>query len=409
LLKYKVKRREQVMTEQRTVPRNKVVIVGVLDTVRQRVRDEERRGEARVVYTTIAEGRTPLRGAVDRFTMQLVSPFGEPFALPLELAPGVTGSELLHQATAGQLLVVEGELRQRTSVDSRYARSTQDPGRQVQELKLRVTNVRTPLAEEPITSAVWLEGTVTEPPRLVRDSEDRSVQLALTVIAVAQDGSATVYPGSRFGFKRQVRVQVGVPVAIEHAALLFKPGNQVRIEGQVDCMIFTQGGAVVDQTVAQLDAEFAQREQQGFKSDQQRNEAVRAYRRRRQQLLSAARPFVMVGYVDALSDEAGQSLAEPISLDEALERRREFAADLRRRRAEREARRAEREARAIQELNAADQREVGDGSPVASRIVDILAPRAPAAPIPPLRRPHETAVAASAVTDGVEPNSASDG
>src|SRR6266511_4478129 len=128
-----------------------------------------------------------------------------------------------------------------------------------------------------------------------------------TVIAVAQDGSAAVYPGSRFGFKRQVRVQVGVLVTFEHAALLFKPGNQVQIEGQMDCMIFTQGGEVVNQTVARLDAEFAQREQQGFKSDQQRNEAVRAYRRGRQQLLSAARPFVMVGYVDALTEEAGRA------------------------------------------------------------------------------------------------------
>ena len=396
------------MTEQRTAPKNKVVIVGVLDTVRQRVHDEERRGEARVVYTTIAEGRTPLRGAVDRFNMQLVSPFGEPFALPLELAPGVTGSELLHQAIAGQVLVVEGELRQRTSMDSRYARNAQDPGRQVQELKLRLTNVRTPLPDEPVSSAVWLEGTVIEPPRLVRHSEDRSVQLALTVIEIAQDGSAAVYPGSRFGFKRQVRVQVGVLVTFEHAALLFKPGNQVQIEGQMDCMIFTQGGEVVNQTVARLDAEFAQREQQGFKSDQQRDETVRAFRRRRQQLLEAARPFVMVGYIEALTDEAGQSLAEPISLDEALERRREFAADLRRRRAEREARRAEREARATQELKAADQGEVGEGSPLASRIVDILAPPAPAAPIPPRRRSRETAVTPVPAMDGAEPNGSPD-
>src|SRR5689334_14535 len=86
------------VSEQSTA--NKVVIVGVLDTVRQRVHDGERRGETRVVYTTTAERRTPLRGVVDRFSMQLVSPFGEPFALPLELAPGVRGSELLHQATA---------------------------------------------------------------------------------------------------------------------------------------------------------------------------------------------------------------------------------------------------------------------------------------------------------------------
>jgi hypothetical protein len=396
------------MTEQRTSPKNNVVIVGVLDTVRQRVRDEGRRGESRVVYTTIAEGRTPLHGVVDRFTMQLVSPFGEPFALPLELAPGVTGSELLHQATAGQVLAVEGELRQRTSVDARYARSVQDPGRQVQELKLRVTNVRLPLPDEPLTSAVWLEGTLIEPPRLVRHSEDRSVQLAMTVIEVAQDGGAVVYPGSRFGFKRQVRVQVGVPVAFENAALLFKPGNQVRIEGQMDCMIFTQGGEVVNQTVARLDAEFAQREQQGFKSDQQRNEAVRTYRRRRQQLLEAARPFVMVGYVDGLTDEAGQSQAEPIALDEALERRREFAADLRRRRAERDARRAAREARATPEPRFDEQRELGDGSLAAARIVDILAPPSPTAPIPPRRRPREAAVVATTVTDGAEPNGESD-
>jgi hypothetical protein len=395
--------------EQRTPPKNNVVIVGVLDTVRQRVRDEERRGESRVVYTTIAEGRTPLRGMVDRFSMQLVSPFGEPFALPLELAPGVTGSELLHQASAGQVLVAEGELRQRTSVDSRYALSAQDPGRHIQELKLRVTNVRTRLPDEPITTAVWLEGTVSEPPRLVRHSEDRSVQLAMTVIEVAQDGSAAVYPGSRFGFRRQVRVQVGVPVAFDHAALLFKPGNQLRIEGQMDCMIFTQGGEIVNQTVARLDAEYAQREQQGFKSDQQRNEAVRGYRRRRQQLLEAARPFVMVGYVEALTDEAGQSLAEAISLDEALELRREFAADLRRRRTERAARRAEREARATPELNVGDQREVGDSSPAAARIDDILAPPATAAPISPRRRVREAIVAAAAVTDGVEPNGSSDG
>lgn len=216
------------MTEQRPSPRNNVVIVGVLDTVRQRVGDEERRGESRVVYTTIAERRTPLRSVVDRFTIQLVSPFGEPFALPLELAPGVTGSALLHQATAGQVLVVEGQLRQRTSVDSRYARSAQDPGRQVQELKLRVTNVRMPLPDEPLTSAVWLEGTVIEPPRLVRHSEDRSVQLAMTVIEVAQDGSA-VRPA------RRSRLPTASPVAPGIQALLSQRRDRGALVGGSAC------------------------------------------------------------------------------------------------------------------------------------------------------------------------------
>jgi hypothetical protein len=98
------------MMEQTTFPANRAVIIGRLGTVRRRGRD-----------TTVAAGRTALRGTVERFALEVASTLGGPFLLELEAGPSTPGRELLESTAAGDRLAVEGELQLRVTVDGRYA------------------------------------------------------------------------------------------------------------------------------------------------------------------------------------------------------------------------------------------------------------------------------------------------
>ncbi|NWF82029.1 MAG: hypothetical protein HXY37_18595 [Chloroflexi bacterium] len=306
------------MTEDTTTT-NRAIVIGALGALRRRGRE-----------ATLVSGRTATRGTVGRFALELASPLGDPFALELEVGVGVSGRELLDATAEGSQLVVEGEVLLRASLDPRYARGPDDPGREVRVLAMRVQALRTPRDDEPTaSSAVWLEGSVAEPPRRIRHTENRALELATTLLDVVIAERST-YPGSRAIIRRHVQVPIAVPLDHPDAGLLYRPGNRVRVEGVIDCLLEPQRGAAVTAALDALGERYAaQRAQAGGEAE--RSAAERAERRERRRLLSAPRPIVLVGYVEGLEH------AVAMTLDEAAEARRAFVRRLRERRAQRDA------------------------------------------------------------------------
>lgn len=305
------------MTENEAYPVNRAIVVGTLGTMRRRGRS-----------ATVTAGRTATRGSVGRFVLELSSPLGDPFALELEVGAGTNGRELLEATGEGDRLAIEGEVLLRAGVDPRYARGPDDPGREVRTLALRVGTLRQPRDDEPATSsAIWLEGVVSEPPRRIRHSDNRALELATTLldVIIAEPSS---YPGSRAVIRRHVQVPLAVPLDHPDAGLLYRQGNCVRIEGILDCLLEPQRGAAVDAALTAL-AERSEIQRAHVANASDIAAVERMERRERQRLLSAPRPIVLVGYVEGLEH------AVPMTLDEAAEARREFVRRLRERRARR--------------------------------------------------------------------------
>jgi hypothetical protein len=357
---------------------NRVIVVGTLDTIRDRGRD-----------ATTREMRNDLRGRIEQVTLQVTSPYIGAFQLPLEFEPGVKGRELLEGARGGEtVLVAEGYVQLQKSFDARFAQSAEDRGREVREMRLHVRELRTPSdAEREAASAVWLEGVVAQPVRLVRHPELPNIQFAITILDVTLR-RPSAFPGSRAVLTEQARVRIAIPTTHEHAELLFQPGNKVRVEGAVDCVLEAQGGAEVEAKRDELREGYAreldalperwQQEQTAWRERAQGRDAARQegkgngrgnrgrppaatlelaqrdlerrQRRELQRIGFAPRVQVMVGYVELLE-------GTPATLDESQELRRAFVKELRGRRTSNAAMRATASGRG----RGPDSRREGDG------------------------------------------------
>lgn len=295
---------------------NKAIIVGRLGTVRGRNNKGKR------VETTVNTARTSLGGTLDRFSVQLVSPFGEPYSMDLQVAKNANGVELLETLEEGSLVAVEGILRLVASYDARYARDETDKGRQVRDLQMEVTAVRVPTAEEPEgVTAVWLEGTVIEPPRLLRHPEQPTIQMAASIIELYIESEASArpgYPGLRRVSRQRIEVPFVVSTADEFAGLLLRPGNRVRVEGELTRLIETQFGAAVRDTIQAATKEWEEKKATLESEEQQRFE-LRRHRRRVRQLTEQARTKVVVSYAEAAGDDV-----VAITVDEARDLRRDY-------------------------------------------------------------------------------------
>jgi hypothetical protein len=104
---------------------NRVIVVGMLDTmlVRDRtVRRDKETGRTKLIAVTWRKGRDRgTGGRWEHLTLQVRSPYGGMFALPIEIEPGVPGAELIASAEADTLLAVEGGLQLVQTFDARFA------------------------------------------------------------------------------------------------------------------------------------------------------------------------------------------------------------------------------------------------------------------------------------------------
>lgn len=314
------------MTSETTEPMttNRVIVVGTLDTVRDRGKQATTRTQ-----------RNELHGTIERMALQVTSPYIGTFQLPLEFEPGVKGRELLRGAKAGETVVVaEGNLQLKKTFDPRYAQDVEHRSREVHEMALHVRELRAPTdAEREATSAVWLEGIVAQPVRLLRHPELPNVQLATTILEVTMNRPSP-FPGSRVVQSERVRVRVAIPTTHPHAELLYRPDNLVRAEGEVDCLLETQGGEEIRAAVATLRVEWTvKQDERAAMSEQDRQSAERRFRRDLQRITQAPRVQVVLGYIELLE-------GTPATLDESQDLRRAFVRQMRARRASNELMRA---------------------------------------------------------------------
>ena len=119
------------MSTEMTISSNHVVVVGMLDTMMVRDRNAKRdknSGRPMLIETTRKEGRTRgVGGRWENMTLQVGSPYGGMFALPIELSPDVPGIELLDSAAAETMLAIEGSLQLRQTFDGRFTTDRPNP------------------------------------------------------------------------------------------------------------------------------------------------------------------------------------------------------------------------------------------------------------------------------------------
>jgi len=327
-------------TEITTNTANKVIVVGMLDTMLVRDRGEKRDrrgGRDQMIEVTRKAGRT--RGTGGRWetlTLQVRSPYGGMFAMPIAIEPNTPGAALLESATVDTMLAIEGSLQLKQTFDGRYmtdakdARGRTDRGRPTRELQLLISCLREPDAQERrASSAVWLEGEVAEPPRISRHPELPSIQLAGTILRVSF-GRPADFPGIAATIQETVDVNIAIPTSHGDAEKLYRQGNLVRIVGQLDCRMEEQGGEAVRLKLAAVDAEWAERKAElaGKAGELRRAEA--AYLRARQRFEVAPRLYVLTGGAELLAGEV-------TNIEATYQARRDF---VRSRRQQQDARRA---------------------------------------------------------------------
>jgi len=322
---------------------NKVIVVGMLDTMlvqdRNARRDREG-GKRKLVEVTKKEGRDRGRGGRwENLTLQVRSPYGGMFAMRLELEPDVPGAELLAAAEADTLLAFEGILQLKRTFDGRFARDLQDDrgrldrGLPTRALQLYVTRVREPNSEERrSSSAVWLEGVVAEPPQVSRHPDLPSMQLAGTILRVTAARPAD-FPGLPATIDETVEVNVAAPTSYAQADALYRQGNRVRIVGQLDCRLERQTGPSVVAKLAEIDATWEQHKTALAARPQELQRAMRAYRMERMRFEESPRLYVLALSVDLMA-------GEPLTLEETYEQRRAWVREQRQLREERRTRAA---------------------------------------------------------------------
>lgn len=285
-------------------PRNRAIVIGRL----YRWRDERRTGGRR-------RETNDLGGRIGEYELQTMTPYGEPYALRLNLASGAVGRSI-GQLQGGANVMVTGEVRLQRSIDVRFALSPTDPnqrGLDVRELVLDVTELRA-MGEEELAvgegSAVWLEGEVAEPPYTTRHPSRPGLIYEATTLRISLERRSPV-PGSRAVVTEEVRVAVAIPTDHPEAGLLRRAGNRVRVEGQLDCVMEMRRGREVAMAVGALDTEYAAQAAQVASDERALLALRRTYRGRMRGLLDTARLRVVAATVTALdgAEPLGRRLA----------------------------------------------------------------------------------------------------
>lgn len=307
-------------------PSNVTIIVGQLGTT-----TEYRRSGGRTVTAPAVCARRPtaLGGATYEFAVQLETSAGAAYSMKLQLNEATPGFERIARGQEGDRIVVEGVVQTVATVDRRFAGAEGEDGLTTRDLQVQVLSVREPREDEPQqATAVWLDGTVVEPARVISHPDIRSLQMATTVLQVYVDRSSPArpgYPGLRREHRDLVEVPVGVSLAHPMAGLLLRPGNNLRIDGELLRMEMRQGGRAVEAALASLEAEWQARQPSlAALPEAEQRRAAWAHRRQVQRISTPLRTLVLASYI-----AAGDEKAQPLTLSEARHLRRVFIANLR--------------------------------------------------------------------------------
>jgi hypothetical protein len=203
------------------------------------------------------------------------------------------------------------------------------------------------------------------------------------------------YPGLRRRMRERLEIPVAILTSDEQAGLLYRPGNRVKVDGELTRWIMEQGGQKVKATTDKVRQDH-EANLTAAKSEEEKRAIVRQYRRQMRALTQQPRTIVLASFVESLSNEN-----EALSLQDAIRMRREFSKELRNRRRKRQEQGAKKQKATI-EAPAAE----GTGA-VAAAPADAVAVPEPPQPVPlvvPVRRRtsrEATAQQGDELTNGV--------
>jgi hypothetical protein len=291
---------------------NTVRAVGTLDRPRVgRGRDE----------ATVAPVWNAVRGLELSAVLQVRSPFGTPFQLPLRLDELVDGRELL-ACEPGMPLRADGTLEWLQREDPRYALSPTERGRRIVEVQFRPHRIIPAIQEDEPGCDVWLEGVVRRDARRYLHP-DRRVPITVVSLLVQVEH---LRRNTLARLIEPIEIQVAIPSEHPDMPKLIRRGNRVTVEGMLKRVVVPLRGddPQVGRAVAALDEQWkaGQEEKQASRIDERR------YARQRQRLQQTILTRVIAGYVGLIE-------GEPATLEEAQLLRQEFQ---RQRRSDQEAR-----------------------------------------------------------------------
>jgi hypothetical protein len=277
---------------------NRVVAVGVLD--RQMLGGRE---QLRVAH------RNPLSGASEQIVLQVPSPFGQSYALTLQLDEHTAGIAELASVQAGMPVAVHGRLLCEQRLDLRFP-AVAGSLRRLGELTIAAQAFRLAEPGEQAGCDVQLRGIVQAAPRVVRHPVRHSVLLATTTLLVPEEHWRA---GMRSRIVASDRIALVVPLHHPHAPRLLRPGNLVVVEGMLERVVVQLHGEDIVQAQAALDRTWQARRAAIGSTDALR-ELDRQHSRQRRRLGEAIRSRVVVGYVELVE-------GSPASLRDAQRQR----------------------------------------------------------------------------------------
>lgn len=292
------------MTTDQEARINQITLVGMLDTQRRRGKD-----------TLLTSRYNRLGGRGEQVSLQLLSPYGTPFRQVVHLEGPVVGRELLDDAAQGALLAVEGVLEWTLTTDPRYALSPLERGRQSSEITIRARAIRLATVDDELGADVWLRGRVLTPIRTLRHPE-KPLRIAATTLQITQTQTRK---GSRACLVEQANVPVTIPLDHPDAERLFRPGNEVIVEGMLERVMVLLNGQDVERAVTALDQEW--HEEREALAASAIGGRQRDYARQRWRLLEGARTRVVAGYVELIAGTPA-TLAEGLTIRRQQQRQR---------------------------------------------------------------------------------------
>lgn len=344
-------------------PRNKAIVFGIVDARWQNAKD---RKKGLPPEAAIRRFRNPALGETYTVKLQLASPYGNSFALSVEVNAGVAGAEHLTAARPGDVLVLEGHLVRTEAVDDRFASYGEEElsdGIHYRDVSFKVSSLRPRAEKDPASagSSVWVEGTVVEPPAIFRHPQHPEILFArmrLRAKTPLQTGDSALFPV----LEQTCEMTVIVPTENEDAGYLYRRGNQVRIRGVLERLPLRQGGTEVRDRLGELDAAWRAKQAE-LQGDAR---ALRAegqqHLRERERLERSPRTMVLAAEVQPLNG------AEPLDLEAARKERDAYTSQQRQARAAR----IERSNGRRRALMAADPEQVveaaPEGEPVQERV-----------------------------------------
>lgn len=282
------------MTTLETTNVNEAVIIGTIE------RREQQRAHRNALGATISD-----------VSIQLLTPFGEPFAIPLTIAGVAQHEYKLRNGT--NRVAVEGRVRLERAFDRRYAHEQQARGRRTRTMQFIVRRVRDVAEGEQLgTSFVQLAGKVLRPPLFVEHPQFPDLDLALVQLGIVEERPSP-FAGSVLVRREEYQVTVAVPVQHEQAGLLYRPGNEVRVQGELDCVRVEGLGRDDEEAVAvrRIRAEWEATEQTLKADTRERQQAYNRYLAQLRRFEDTPRWRVLAGYIEAVGD------AQPLSKRQA--------------------------------------------------------------------------------------------